>query len=50
MVDEWEILKLMYLVMFWGILLQRLIDVFQFVLDALEFVAAGALLRSERRE
>jgi hypothetical protein len=29
--------------MFWGILLQGLIDVFQFVLDALEFVVAGAL-------
>jgi hypothetical protein len=43
MVDEWEILKLNYLVMFWGILLQGLIDVFQFVLDALEFVVAGAL-------
>jgi hypothetical protein len=29
--------------MFWGILLQGLIDVFQFVLDALEFVVASAL-------
>ena len=43
MVDEWEILNLKYLVMFWGILLQGLIDVFQFILDALEFVVAGAL-------
>lgn len=43
MVNEWEILKLKYLVMFWGILLQGFINVFQFVLDALEFVVAGAL-------
>jgi hypothetical protein len=42
-VDECEILKLKYLVMFWGILLQGPIDVFQFVLNALEFVVAGAL-------
>ena len=36
MVDEWEILELNYLVILWGILLQGLIDVFQFVLDAPE--------------
>lgn len=50
MVDEWGILKLKYLVMFWGILFQGLIDVFQFVPDALEFVVAGALKRPEMRE
>jgi hypothetical protein len=36
-------LKTKYLVMLWGILLQGLVDMFQFVLDALKFVIARAL-------
>jgi len=36
--------------MFWGILFQGFVDVFQFVLDALEFVVARALQRPEMRE
>jgi len=36
--------------MFRGILLQGPIDVFQFVLDALEFEVAGALKRPEMRK
>jgi hypothetical protein len=49
-VDEREIPKLKYLVMFWGILFQGLINVFQFVLNALELVVTGALKRPEMRE
>ena len=33
----------MNLVIFWGILLQGPVDVFQFILDALEFMIARAL-------
>ena len=38
-----KVLKTNYLVMFWGILLQGFVDMFQFVLDALEFKIARAL-------
>ena len=38
-----KLLETNYLVMFWGILLQGFVDMFQFVLDALEFKIARAL-------
>lgn len=38
-----KVLKTKYLVMFRGILLQGPVDMFQFVLDALEFMIARAL-------
>jgi hypothetical protein len=38
-----EVLKVKHLVIFWAILPQRSIDVFQFVFDALELMVARAL-------
>jgi hypothetical protein len=38
-----KLLKTHYLVMFWGILLQGFLDMFQFILDTLEFKIARAL-------